>query len=165
MYSQLKSYVKVSDKLTSYFSCKTCTRQGCISSTCTIFCFLFINDFILLLRSKCELGVFVFEDVEELYALMFADEVATFSDTVRALQRQIDIIDQFCTSIHMILNLDTSKVAVYHNGGIQTEKWYYRGKQMETIPFYNYLGLYITSTFSWTTSLETLSQQAMKLLC
>ena len=95
MYSQLKSCVKVNDKLTSYFSYKTDTRQGCISST--IILSLLINDLVLLLRSKCERCVFVSKDVEELYALMFADDLATFSDTVRALQRQIDIIDQFCT--------------------------------------------------------------------
>ena len=97
---------------------------------------------------------------------MFADDVATFSDTVIALQRQIDIINQFCTSTHMNLNLEKSKVVVFRNGEIlkQTEQWYYKGKQMETVPFYKYLGLYITSTFSWTKTLETLSQQAMKSL-
>ena len=91
-----------------------------------MFFFLFINDLVLLLRSKCERGVFVSEDVEKLYALMFADDIATFSDTVRSLQRQIDIssIDQFCTSSHMIFILDKSKVIIIRNGGIlqQTEK-------------------------------------------
>ena len=64
----------------------------------------------------------------------------------------------------MILNVDKSKVVVFRNGGIlqQTEQWYYKGKQMETVPFYKYLGLYITSTFSWTKTFETLSLQAMK---
>ena len=49
---------------------------------------------------------------------MFADYVATLYYTVRALQRQIDIIDQFCTSTNIILNLDKSKVVVFPNGGI-----------------------------------------------
>ena len=59
---------------------------------------------------------------------MFADDVATFSDALIALQRQIDIIDQLCTSTHMNLHLDKSKVGVFRNGGIlkQTEQWYYK---------------------------------------
>ena len=64
----------------------------------------------------------------------------------------------------MILNLDKNKVVAFRNGRIlqHTEQWYYKGKQMETVPSYTYLGLYITSTFSLTKTLETLSQQAMK---
>ena len=54
----------------------------------------------------------------------------------------------------MNLNLDKSKVVVFRNDGIlkQTEKLYFKGKQKEIVPFYKYLGLYITSTFSWTKS-------------
>ena len=47
------------------------------------------------------------------------------------------MIDKLCTSTHMNLNLDKPKAVVFRKGGIlkQTEKWYYKGKQMETVPF------------------------------
>ena len=66
---------------------------------------------------------------------------------------------QFCTSTHMNRNLDKSKVFVFRNGGIlkQTEQWYYKWKQMETVPFYKYLGLYITSTLE--TNIVTTSDE------
>ena len=55
---------------------------------------------------------------------MFADDVSCFSDTVIRLQRLIDLIEKFCKSVGMKLNLNKTKIMVFRNGGIvnQTEK-------------------------------------------
>ena len=42
--------------------------------------------------------------------LLFADDVAGCADTALALQRQLDIIDQFCQSTGMQLNLGKTKI-------------------------------------------------------
>ena len=58
-------------------------------------------------------------DIESLLALMFADDVSCFSDTVIRLQKMIDLIGQFCKSVGMEINLEKNK-----NYGLQ--EWWYR---------------------------------------
>ena len=79
--------------------------QGCISSP-ILFC-LFINDLVAYLRAEYNNnnGIFVTNDIESLLALMFADDVSCFSDTVIWLQKMIDVIGQFCKSVGMEINL------------------------------------------------------------
>ena len=48
---------------------------------------------------------------------MFADDVASFSDTVLRLQKLIDLTAQFCKLVAMELNLDKTKIIVFRNGG------------------------------------------------
>ena len=92
MYSQLKSCVKINDSLTKFFECSIGTRQGCVSSP--IIFSLFINDLVAYLKSETDHGIFVTNDIEDLLALMFADDVSCFSDTVIRLQRLIDLIEK-----------------------------------------------------------------------
>ena len=44
--------------------------------------------------------------INELIALIFADDVSSFSDTIMRLQRQINSIEQLCKSFDMIIILD-----------------------------------------------------------
>ena len=74
MYSQLKSCVKIKNGLTIYFECHIGTRQGCVSSP--IIFSLFINDLVSYLKQKCDRGIFVTHHIQDLLALMFADDVA-----------------------------------------------------------------------------------------
>ena len=119
MYKQLKSCVKVENSLSEFFRCTIGTMQGCISSP-ILFC-LFINDLVAYLRTECNNnnGIFVTNDIESLLALMFADDVSCFSDTVIRLQKMIDLIGQFCKSVGMEINLKKNK-----NYGLQ--EWGYR---------------------------------------
>ena len=162
MYNQLKSCDKVNNCLTQFFKCCIGTRQGCVSSP--IIFLLFINDLVIYLRSECESGVFISNEIEDAIALMFADDVSSFADTVVRLQRQINLIEKFCDSVGMYLNLSKTKIMVFRNGGIikQTEKWYYQGKQIEIVPMYKYLGIYFTPKLIWTRTKEILAKQARK---
>ncbi|MEW8544974.1 MAG: reverse transcriptase family protein, partial [Candidatus Thiodiazotropha sp.] len=162
MYSQLKSCIKVNGGLTNFFECGIGTRQGCISSP--IIFSLFINDLVSYLRSNCDNGVFVSNEIEDILALMFADDVSSFSDTLVRLQRQINLIENFCKSAKMSLNLNKTKIIVFRNGGIvkQTEKWYFLGNEIEIVSLYKYLGVCFTPKLVWTKTKELLAQQAKK---
>ena len=96
MYSQLKSCVKVKNGLTQFFKCYISTRQGCVSSP--IIFSLSINDLISYIKSECNRVIFVSQQIEDIFALMFADDVASFSDTIIRLQHQINCIERFCLS-------------------------------------------------------------------
>ncbi|MCG8044707.1 MAG: endonuclease/exonuclease/phosphatase family protein [Candidatus Thiodiazotropha taylori] len=162
MYSQLKSCVKVSNSLSQFFECSIGTRQGCVSSP--IIFTLFINDLISYLRSELEGGIFITNDIEDGIALMFADDVSCFADTVIHLQRLINLIEKFCKSVGMQLNLNKTKIMVFRNGGIvkQTEKWFYQGTEIEIVSMYKYLGLYFTPKLIWTKTKALLALQAQK---
>ena len=105
MYSQLKSCIKINDSLIKFCECSIGTRQGCVSSP--IIFSLFINDLVANLKSETDHGIFVSNDIEDFLAfnLMFVDDVSCFSDTVIRLQRLIDLIEKFCKSVGMTLNL------------------------------------------------------------
>ena len=125
---------------------------------------LFINDLIAYLRAESDRGISITNNVEDVLAFMFADDVACFSDTIVRLQRLIDLIEKFCRSVGMELNLSKTKIMVFRNGGILKlmEKWFYRGVEVEIVPFYKYLGLYFTPKLIWTKSKEVLAKQAQK---
>ena len=111
MYKRLKSCVKVENSLSDFFRCTIGTMQRCINSPFLI-C-LFINDLVAYLRAECKNnnGIFVTNDIESLLlALMFADDVSCFSDTMIRLQKMIDLIGQFCKSIGMEINLKKQKL-------------------------------------------------------
>ena len=162
IYSQLKSCVKCKDGLTKYFECYIGTRQGCVSSP--IIFSLFINDLVSYLKNECDRGVFVTDQIEDLLALMFADDVVSFSETIIRLQHQINCIQRFCESVGMSLNLLKTKIIVFRNGGIvkQIENWSYQGQIIDTVSFYKYLGVYFTPKLIWSKTKEVLAHQASK---
>jgi len=162
MYSNLKSCVKTENGLTEFFKCTIGTRQGCISSP-LIFS-LFLNDLTLYLRQECDRGIFVSNEIPDLLALLYADDVSSFNDTVLQLQKQLDMISTFCDFVEMKINLDKTKIIVFRNGGYlrQCEKWFYKGNPIEVVSFYKYLGMYMTPKLIWSKTHEFAAKQALK---
>ena len=162
MYDKLKSCVKLNGGLTEFFNCDIGTKQGCVSST--VIFLHFINDLIAHLKKNSGSGIFVTQQIEDLHAFMFADDVAAIADTVVNLQRKISAIEQFCDHTGMKLNLDKSKIVVFRNGGSlrHCERWFYKGNPIEVVSFYKYLGAYFTSRLSWFKTQQMLSMQAQK---
>ena len=95
---------------------------------------------------------------------MFADDVASFSDTIIRLQHQINCIERFCLSVGMHLNLLKTKIIVFRNGGIlkQTEKWFYMREVVDVVSFYKYLGVYYTPKLISSKTKDILALQASK---
>ena len=164
MYSQLSSCVKLPDGLTEYFDCNIGTKQGCVSST--IIFALYINDLVTHLKRHCGSGIFISNQVEEIQALMFADDIATVAETAWKLQTQINRIYEFCESTGMQLNLDKSKIMVFRNGGPlrHYESWFYNERPIEVVPFYRYLCSFFTPKLCWTKTKDTLAKQAKKVM-
>jgi hypothetical protein len=96
----------------------------------------------MLKASGCK-GIHISEDNPNLLQLLCADDMVNAADTVLNLQRQILVLEQFCDTYGMPVNMDTTKVVVFKRGGIVTrhEQWYYKGERIECVSFYKYLGL------------------------
>ena len=83
-----------------YFQLKSCVKVKIIPGKGSPIIFsLFINDLISYIKSECNRGTFVTQQIEDIFALMFADDVASFSDTNIRLQHQINYIQRFYLSV------------------------------------------------------------------
>lgn len=164
MYKNLHSCVRttLSGSTTDYFPCNIGTRQGDVCSP--IIFSLFINELNSMLRSNCTVGIFIDNSISDVMCLMFADDVANCAETVINLQRQINVIDQFCVSTGMELNLNKTEIIVFRNGGhlSMNERWYFRGEQIKTTNVYKYMGLLFTPSLSWMPAQHKQATQAQK---
>ena len=88
------------------------------------------------------------------------------SDMIGRLQKQLDVLQKFCSNSGMKVNLDKTKVMVFRRGGSikQNEHWYYDGKIVDIVTYYKYLGLIISNRLIWTKAVQTLAQQSEKSL-
>ena len=162
MYGNLQSCVKIGNRLTPLFDCTAGTKQGCIGSP-KLFN-IFINDLIKFLKDKSGHEIFVSNEIDDLNDLLFADDVSSFSDTIIQLQRQINLIKQFINGVGLDINIDKTKIILFRNGGNlnRTERWLYDSRNIEVISYYKYLGVYFTSSLSWSKTHNMLSVQATK---
>ena len=126
----------------------------------------YIGELVQMLNdSGCE-GTFVNEDFTDIKILLYADDIATGGDSVGRLQRIINEIERFCDLWGLLLNKTKSKLVVFSRGGIvkNIEKWYFKGKEIEVVSMYKYLGLIFTPKLNWSLARKTLASQANKAL-
>ncbi|MEW8546755.1 MAG: reverse transcriptase family protein, partial [Candidatus Thiodiazotropha sp.] len=164
MYCKLRSCVQNNGRYTDFFTCNVGTRQGCILSP--VLFSLFINELITDIKSKCSNGIFITQDISDIYALLYADDIANCADTVISLQSQLNLVESFCARTGMRVNLNKTKIIVFRNGGFlrRNEKWFYQGQRVETVSSYKYMGLLFTPKLSWTKAKEELAAQAKRAL-
>ena len=94
-----------------------------------------------LLQEKCNSGIFINNTIPEIVCLIFADDIANCAETVIRLQQQLNIIDKFCLSTGMELNLEKTEIIVFRNGGHlrANEKWIFRGQPINVTSVYTYM--------------------------
>ena len=162
MYSNLSATVRTSGGETTAFPCNVGTRQGDVSSP-LIFA-LFINDLCTLLREGCRDGIFITPDVEDIFCLMYADDIANCSETRVRLQRQINLTKEFCDTREMKVNLNKTEIIVFRNGGPlrKYEMCDLGGTPIRTTSEYKYMGLIFTPKLSWSKAKRKLAAQARK---
>ena len=113
---------------------------------------------------------------------MFADDIANCAETRIRLQRQLDLIFEFCqvTNHHhhhhirfracfplrtnMTVNLNKTEIIIFRNGGPlrNYESSYFNGIPVRTTSEYKYLGLIFTPKLSWSKVKRKLTAQARK---
>ena len=76
----------------------------------------------------------------------------------------LNALSEYCDMWDLEVNLDKTKAMVFRNGGIvkRNEKWWYKGKPVDVVSYYNYLGVRISSRGSWSVAINTLANQANK---
>ena len=81
---------------------------------------------------------------------MFADDVALISDTSVGLQRQLNILQDFCSTSHLKVNIHKTKLMLFKRGGrlSRLEKWYYNNTELQTVNSFSYAGVTFTPQLS-----------------
>ena len=159
-YDGIKSCVKSTDGCTKLFNCEYGLRQGCNLSP-QLFA-LYINDMVNYFFDNNIRGIQI-EDIR-LNCLMYADDIVLLADTPLGLQKLLNALSVYCDMWDLEVNIDKTKALVFRNGGItkKNERWVYKESSIETVPYYNYLGLKISSRGSWSVAADTLANQANK---
>ena len=94
MYACVKSCVRFNNECTNTFDCPVGLRQGCLLSP-VIFS-IFVNELSKLIENSDICGIQLFPDITEILLLLFADDIALMADSIRGLQKQINITEKFC---------------------------------------------------------------------
>lgn len=166
MYSKLKSCVRIdnNNNLTDWFECNTGTRQGCMLSP---FIFtMYLNELIENINNGQIQGINVTNDCRDVCLLCYADDMANCADMVPQLQRQLNVLEDYCHKYGMEVNITKTKIIVFRNGGPlrKCEKWYFKGKLVECVSAYKYLGVLVSSRLKWNRATQQLGNQAQKAL-
>jgi len=162
MYKKMRSSVKVDkNHITELFSCNIGLRQGCMLSPS--FFSIFISILHEMIEKRGGKGIKT-GNMNEIKSLFFADDIVFIADTVYDLQKHINTLARFCEEWGLDVNITKTKVIVFRRGGriSQNERWYYKGKRIEVVSTYKYLGLELSPGNTWGKATRTLSDQANK---
>ena len=162
MYKSVKTKVRFKGNFTDYFDCPNGLKQGEICSP--IIFSLFIHELTKEMRKYGRHGIQLCPDIFHVLILLFADDVALISDSVIGLQNQLNILSKISRKLDLIVNLDKSNIIVFRNGGhlSNVEKWTFEGNKLTVINSYKYLGIYLSTRLSFTTTFEDLAARGKK---
>ena len=119
--------------------CTIGLKQGCLASR-ILFSF-FIDELESVMNNSDLSGIQLHPDITQILLLMFADDLALLSDTVVGLQRQLNIIYEFCDKNKLKVNEAKTKVVVYINGIVLSrhEAWTYNNVNLDVVNIF-YVG-------------------------
>jgi len=148
MYSSMFSCVRNNSELTNFFGCPVGVRQGCVLSP-TLFS-VFINEIAVCMETTGKHGIQLLPGLIELYILLFADDLALLSFSPAGLRHQLKCLEICCNKMHLIVNIDKTKVMVFRRGGFlgANEFWTFKGEALEVVNSYRYLGYTFTTMLS-----------------
>ena len=162
IYKSVQGCVKTHQGFTDTFDCPLGLRQGC--SLSPILFSLFIDDLNSMMHDSNVRGVQMFPNLDEIFMLMFADDIALISDTTGGLQKELNILYNFCEKSKLVVNVGKTKIMVFKRGGALSrfEKWSYGNCKLDVVNCFNYVGMLFTSKLSMFKMADAMSAKAKK---
>jgi len=96
--------------------------------------------------------------------LLYADDLALMSKTPQRLQKQIDVLSEFCVEQQLVINVSKTKVVVFEKRYSATPEFTYRGTTIERVQSFRYLGLELHSTRGMAVAINKLTIAGKKAL-
>jgi len=100
MYKSVVSCVRVGATQTEFFECPVGLRQGCMLSP--ILFSIFINEIAANIEKDGLHGIQLLPGLLELFILLFADDIALLTDSVRKLQNHLNILNSMCEELMLV---------------------------------------------------------------
>ena len=155
IYERSKSCVKVDNNCSDYFQCFKGVRQG--ENLSPLLFAVYLNDLSDCLRSCTEVSGLSSlkqeaknigwdereqETMFKMFLLLYADDTAVCAESEKQLQGALDAMSVYCRKWDLKLNVDKTKIIVFSRGKIRKiPNFKYRGRQVEVVYEYNYLGI------------------------
>ena len=141
MYLKSQCAIKYGNQRSKFFEFNRGVRQGCILSP--LLFYLYLNEFPHLLESRDTDPVKLPNGVA-LYCLFYADDLVLISTSAAGLQKQINILQQYCEKWLLTINLKKTKTLIFQkqNRKSTREKYLFllNGKEIDNVADYTYLG-------------------------
>ena len=148
MYSAVKAIIRQGYEKSPEIDCPFGVRQGCLLSP--LLFSLLVAEVAYQVAEGGRAGYQFIPGAQEIFALLFADDIVLLSLTPIGLQNQINNLRSAAEKLGLLVNLDKSKILVFRKGGFlsRTEHWHYGNQQMEVVNSYRYLGYTLTTKLS-----------------
>jgi len=162
MYKSVQSCVRWGHEMSDFFDCPFGVKQGCLLSP-LIFSLL-ITDVADKVTKNGKHGFQFLPGLQEIFLLLFADDICLISTTPAGLQNQINNLEKASDALGLVVNLSKTKVMVFRKGGhlAKSEKWFYKGQALEIVNSYKYLGFMLTTKLSFELALEEYTGRAKR---
>lgn len=160
IYKVVKSCVRWGAKFSDFFECCCGVKQGCLLSPLVFS--LLISEVADIVRQKGKHGVQLLPGFEEIFLLLFADDVVLMSSTPSGLQNQLTNLEKASKALGLSVNLNKSKIMIFRKGGhvAAHEKWFLDGEEIEIVNSYKYLGFTLTTKLSIASACEDFASRA-----
>ena len=160
MYKSVQACVRWGNDTSDFFECCIGTKQGSSESP-TLFS-LFISSVADYVRANGQHGVQMQTGQNEIFLLIFADDIALISTSPVGLQTQINNLAYASEQIGLNVNITKTKVMVFRRGGFlgKGEKWYLSGNKLDVVNSFKYLGYTFTTRLSETGALDSVAVNA-----
>ena len=108
---------------------------------------IFIDDIESIFTENCDL---VSLSDKVLNHLLYADDLILVSRSPEGLQNCLNLLDEYCQSWDLNVNIAKSKTMIFHSTGrmIQNHTFLYRKKELELVQSFTYLGITFSSSAS-----------------
>ena len=148
MYNRVKAVVRYGSDISGEINCPMGVRQGCLLSP--LLFSLLITELAQGIAEGGRHGYQFSPGVAEIFALLFADDIALIATTPQGLQNQINNLKRGAERLGLVVNLEKTKVMVFRKGGFlgRLERWYYGEERIEVVNKYKYLGYTLTTKLS-----------------
>ena len=103
-------------------------------------------------------------NVNKVPCLFWTDDLLLISKSKQGLQKQIEIVDQYCSDWKLTLNVEKTKTVIFNKAGARSKKEQiqYRGKNIKTVKHFKYLGILLDSNGKFQTAINELTKKLLE---